>query len=588
MMNHIRSLDESRVKVLLSWHMLNGETVSEAEFLREIRQFPLDQLLSVLIRLLQYGDSNEPSAYRVLDSHIYALCSSETAIRITEELIQERSRIFFSQWQLLFAIKLVCTFGRRDAVGVQKTNDDFLNLLLMANDFYPRGEPAPVTPEVVFKNLKRTALRGYWAMQPETPWMLIGRYAEIFGRLAAPANQNDFKNWMDIQKILVDELGVQLNSFKAVLLALFGNYLGDSTHTDDGWALPQLGSLNPGDFFANTELPEGQVDRVLDLISTSPDKIKEDHHANYGNTIGNSVDLGFLLRNPAIILPGGHLVPISGQLLVQRYTCGLYWDIHDALPDAANVKPNRRQFQTFFGELHERYGHDTLKRIKSEQVSKGKKIRLLSEEDYASPDGSNPDSLVIESIGNRNTRCTLFEFKVGRPRYKDSIVEADLQAFEEDLSRKIEAGLDQEIDFCRKLQCGNRKIPGLVTGSITAWLFVIVVTDPYPSMGMFLESLRRKLANSSDLGKAKRYGPFVLSLMEIEQLEMLSNRRVSQSLIDWYNGPDREWPFNTFYANLRSGQQVMNRHVGKLADIDMETAKSTIFEAQPHSTYDVE
>ena len=36
--------------------------------------------------------------------------------------------------------------------------------------------------------------------------------------------------------------------------------------------------------------------------------------------------------------------------------------------------------------------------------------------------GSNPDSLIVETIGSRNTRCTLFEFKVGRPRYKDSIV----------------------------------------------------------------------------------------------------------------------------------------------------------------------
>ena len=98
-------------------------------------------------------------------------------------------------------------------------------------------------------------------------------------------------------------------------------------------------------------------------------------------------------------------------------------------------------FQTFFGELHERYGLDTLWRIRDDQLKAKRQIRLLSEQDYASQGGPNPDSLVIESIGRRNTRCTLFEFKVGRPRYKDSIVEGDVQAFQEDLSRKLEAWL---------------------------------------------------------------------------------------------------------------------------------------------------
>ena len=71
----------------------------------------------------------------------------------------------------------------------------------------------------------------------------------------------------------------------------------------------------------------------------------------------------------------------------------------------------------------------------------------MIEKDYASDEGSNPDNLLMEHIGHFKTFCTLFEFKVGRPRYKDSIVKADLQAFEEDLHRKIEVGLNQEINF---------------------------------------------------------------------------------------------------------------------------------------------
>ena len=53
-------------------------------------------------------------------------------------------------------------------------------------------------------------------------------------------------------------------------------------------------------------------------------------------------------------------------------------------------------------------------------------------------------------------------------------------------------------------------------------------------MNMFLEPLREKLAASQGLGNGPvLYGPFVLSLMELEQLETLPKRRVSQLLMDW-------------------------------------------------------
>ena len=263
-------------------------------------------------------------------------------------------------------------------------------------------------------------------------------------------------------------------------------------------------------------------------------------------------------------------------MLIQRYTCGLYWDIHNALPDGGTAEPNRQSFQTFFGELHERYGRDILDRIKDGQLGRKRKIRLLSEHDYPPGSGSNPDSMVIETIGSRNTRCTLFEFKVGRPRYKDSIVEGDVRALQCDVRRKIEKGLDQEIDFCRHVQAGQRDIPGLLTRDITGWFFVIVVTDPLPTMVGLLDPLRRKLADLNDLSNVRRYGPFILSLAELEQLETIPKWRVSQLLIDWHDGPDRDWTFNTFYAHRTKSQLVRNSHVSKLADEDMARVTKTL------------
>ena len=343
------------------------------------------------------------------------------------------------------------------------------------------------------------------------------------------------------------------------------------------WRSTSATWVNPELYFANTRVAPKELNRILQLVSTSPEQIREKHQTTYADQIGNPVDLGILLRKPAIALPDGSLAGISGQLLIQRYTSGLYWDIHDALPDGGTVEPSRQSFQTFFGELHERYGRDILERIKDRQLQLGRQTRLLSEHDYPTGSGSNPDNLFIETIGSHNARCTLFEFKVGRPRYKDSIVEGDVQAFQHDLRTKIEDGLDQEIEFCRQIQGNLRNIPELLARNVTGWFFVIVVTDPFPSMGVLLEPLREKLANSGALGDTKRYGPFVLSLSELEQMETLPKSRVSELLIDWENGPDRHWPFNTFFAHRTKSRPMRNSHVARLADEDMARATKTLF-----------
>ena len=569
MTNQLQTIDESRVQVVITWGMLYGEDVSESEFIDYIRQLSLDQVLWRLIALLQFCDISEPPAYRELDGRVRQLLPSVRAGRIAGQLSQGPPWIFFSRWQLLLAIKLVCTFACRDTDQAQMTDDQLLKLLLLTNDFYPSGESAIDTTEDLIEDIKSTILQGYSLIQGEHPESLIGRYAEIFGRLAASENQIVYDTWVDIHQVLAENLGIGLDAFKAVLFALFSSTAPEG----DEAKLPHLGHLNPDTFFANTQLAPEELDRILQPITTSPDEVREQHLSRYSDSIGNPVDLGVLLRKPVIELSDGSLAGISGQLLIQRYTCGLYWDIHDVLSNDSKKTPNRRLFQNFFGELHERYGRETLQRIEHEQVSAGRQNRLLLEEDYLSTEGSNPDSLLIETIGSNNTRCTLFEFKVGRPRYMASLVEGNVQAFEEDLSLKVEEGFNQELEFAYQVMSGQRTVSGLSPQNVTAWLFVIVVTDPFPSMGMFLEALRNVLANSPDLGSAKRYGPLVLSLMELEQLETIPGDRVSQRLIDWTASTHSEWPFNTYYAYHTESQPVPNRHISELKDSEFEGMK---------------
>lgn len=182
---------------------------------------------------------------------------------------------------------------------------------------------------------------------------------------------------MDIRSVLAKDLGLPVDIFKAVLFALYARSGIGASWPDDERPGPGLGSLNPETYFADTQVTRADLIRALDLVTISPNEIRDQHLAEYGNSLDNPVDLRVLPRKPVIKLSDGSLAGVSGQLLVQRCTYGLYWDIHDALPDDVSITPDRRTFQTFFGELHVRYGHNVLKRIADRQAQ-AKSQQLLS------------------------------------------------------------------------------------------------------------------------------------------------------------------------------------------------------------------
>ena len=536
-------------------------------------------MLRGLIALLQFAEASEPSSpftFPTLDRRLPELIPVQSASRISSSLKAADHWIFFSKWQLLLAIKLLCAFGSRDAHAGRPGLEQLLELLLMVNDFYPGDADPGSSPEAAVKSVQEAALRQYALVQHEIPHHLIGRFAEIFGALAAPRDPNDPRVWVDARDVLNAVAGVDLDRFKAILFAF---YTGAVLNSEQGSETlqPEFRGMYVEDWFAQTLLSEDQWAPVLKLVGITPDEIREHHLSTYGESIGNPIDLGILVRKPIIQLAGGCAAAISGHLVVQRYTCGLYWDIHDALPNDKNHSSNRQAFQDFFGTLHEDYAGSVLRRIVDQQQGWGRNADLIGERGYGPGPGSNPDNLVVETIGQNNKRCILFEYKVGRPPYKNTIVEGDVESFQKHLLGKIGTGLDQEIDLYQRLIAQEREIPDLTVSDAQKWFFVIVVTDPYPSMGILLEPLREKVSALTAGSNRKLYGPFILSLSELEQLEMLPKKRVSELLIEWGTGPDRDWPFNTFFAHRTNSAPIRNEYVAKLADDDLSKVPQILF-----------
>lgn len=563
-----------RIAIPLPWETVTGSRIYEADLLDDLTQLPREPLLSHLIKVLQYLDVPVHPSKLDMDGLIQDLFPCALGRR-TDALRRISNRfIFFSQWQLLLAIKLLCTFGSDSSVENEFNPEQALRLLLRVNSFYPDRPDSPyLQGEDPVKQVQSVALRGYALPSYERPSDLIVRYATMFSELGAPANESTFNTWLNVKDVLAEKMGFDIEVFKAVMFAIFGSTI--PTYDGEGDGFP-FGRLDPATYFARTQLPSHEVGAILDLVTVAPDQIKESHLTAYGDNIGNPVDLGLLVRKPVLRLHDGMLAGMSGELVVQRCTSGLYWDINDALPSNVNSRPNRAQFWTFFGELHERYGRDVLRRIVERQRQYGKETKLLSDLDYGAGHGHNPDNLVIETIGPSDAYATLFEFKVGRPKFKESIVKGDVESFYEDLKEKIEHGLIQEIDLFRPLVSGKRSIVGMSADNVSKWFFVIVVTDPSPATGLFLAPLRQKLIDAEPDEGPELFGPFILCLSELEQLEALSDERLSNLLTGWWNGPDKEWPFNTFFFSLTQGQPLKFDRMAESAAMELQKAKRLI------------
>ena len=202
---------------------------------------------------------------------------------------------------------------------------------------------------------------------------------------------------------------------------------------------------------------------------------------------------------------------------------------------------------------------------------------MRHEGDYSAGPGKNPDNVLVERIGQKNARCTFFEFKVGRPRYDASLVSGRLEAFPEDLEKKIGNGLNQEIDFCRDLQTGRRFVNGLSVQNVNRWLFVIVVTDPFPSNAFMTEPIQEQMSKLPQQPGVKYHGPLVLSLLEFEQLETLIPNRVSELLIDWEASPYKNAPFESFYWARTRGVPKENEYVSGIANAALDQLGEGLF-----------
>ncbi len=561
---------ESGIGVIVSWAGLGNKLPTESELIDFIKGLNQRDGLIVLIRLLRMADSGKTSAAERLNLDAGKYLKTALGEGIVAMLDQNPNAVFFSRWQLLFGVKLLCVFG--NTKSSEDKPDDVIKLLLMINDFIYRdyGVPGKFESEIEKKeSVLSSLIKQNLLFAREQLRYLIGRYYDLF-RVRALNKSSD--NWVDLEAVFLTKTGVSIKEFQALHLGIFS--LTPSDQWDGKQAERPLSfCINPSTTFNSVNINASRTQSILNSITCTPEQVKEEHTAKYKESIGQVFDVTMLLQKPVLRLSEDCIAALSPQLVIERSTKVLYWDIHDALPDRGNE--NRTNFQAFFGRLFESYGQDVLKRIRDLDKRRRK---LIGEGEYKSPNEKTTDGLLLERLGSKES-CLMFEFTVGRPRLEDTILPGSILDFQKDLDKKIGTAVDQQVDLLKRLLKGEKTINDLKLRDIKRWFICVVVTDPFPSFEILTSSLSSKLDEFVKNGVDVK-GVYILSLEELEFLETLARRSsVNQVLMDWKSSQDSKIPFSHFfYRKVNNiGREPENCFVVNRMDTAMNEMKELLF-----------
>jgi len=547
--------------------------------------------LTVLIRLFRFADSRYGGNYELLSKVVAERFTTPIGLQV-QRLLRDPRVVLFNRWQLLFGIKLVCTFGadKLSSADGRVPPDDLLELLLNINDFIDRDN-VTISDEangpVNVASAHQTVLKEHFLFSDEQPQNLVGRYYNLLFELSDPSNAGQFDNWVNLPNKTVDALGISSLEFAAILFGLYST-TPISAEVRNGAEVKifppihvgetgQPFCIDPSQYFRNIAFPLESSQKALELISCSPEDVKRDHQDKHGDNLGKLFDLTYLIQHPVVKLKDNCYAALSHNLLIQRLSVGLFWDIHDHLP-SSGPPPNRLTLDSFWGRLIEQYGTNLLRRV---ALSDPKRRRLITESEYKLQQEKTADVILIEKQGQ--DQGALFEFTVGRPRLFDSLIPGNLQAFEEDMLKKLGSAIDQEIDLLNRLFSGEKQISGVNVGQTKRWLICVVVADPYPSYDFFLGPLKKRM-QALHATKTPVLGPLVLSLNELEQLEAMgSTRGLVGTLLDWVGSSYGSRPFSHFAgARARnSGTSFKNEFVRDCSDRATEAWHRALFPTQP-------
>jgi hypothetical protein len=320
------------------------------------------------------------------------------------------------------------------------------------------------------------------------------------------------------------------------------------------------------DYFEPTAIAPEKVEAFLRVVSSTPDELRRKLEGHTG-----PYDFLPLQSKPVLRTDDGLLVMDAGFLL-DRFTKGLYWIVHDYLKFDLGEEYRRERWNEAHSQMVEKMVRDQLRAMAPGLT--GSSDRAFYDEDdlrraYVRKDGDKVCDAAID-YGNR---FLLFEI-VDRQLTVPTRIEGKVSSFKTDTKRSV-------IDKCGQLDRTSKELvkdPSKLTNSPPVpgmrIVPVLVVAGGYPTDPVS-RSYAEELVYEKGLLKGQSIEKLaIVNLPEVEMLEALAKTRhdLADILTDWKSSGLRNSSLWNYLIRRFEGKQAMLRpkrmeaQIGELFD----------------------
>ena len=556
---------------------LRGRPATLAEIAATLRRIGVYEALQALSRIGLLLENHDWSNRELQIALVRGLIPEEYSHSAAQILSTEPYRFVFFEQQILSLMQLAVLYcpetGDTPLEGNRTLFDQFvvkcvLGITDILESTYLRSARRQSTAGVgeVSEPLASALLRNAFFNYRDQFTHMLARFWDLY--LELPRQLTESRNYVDVQAGSAEATGVSLREYLAIGFGIAGQFMQASAKVGERDVHKFV--IDPEAYFSTTSVGGATLERCLLHLSSDLASYRRSLRAELRRTKELHFSYITMRQAPLLRFPNGACIPLSLRFLHERVTVGVYWLIHDHLPPES-----RSTFQTFFGELFQRYVEQIFSRAFPSAPHLANRVQFAKR--YGSRTHRKDTSDVIVLYGQS---ALFIEVKAARLRMEDSGIRGDVGAFQEDLETKVIGAARQIDSVVRDFLSGAFRLDGFEASDMRR-AYPIVLTFGYiPQTPPVWHEIQRML-DDNGLLQAPVFAP--LQLINVEELELLEWYLAAggeESLLGILEGKSsdpyyRFFPLKTYLAHRVSPAAGENKWISR----HLEQLQKTTIEA---------
>lgn len=440
----------------------------------------------------------------------------DPAKRVALRLLAQPDRVALFEEQLLALMKGAVLWGKpRGGRELTEQWGEVMRAAFLTSELIGREQDSTGDDE---RDLTVMAVRSLYFNSTEPPANLLARYYDLWLLRPRQVRHSSSANFVDIQAVFQDATGLDLRDYMAAGFALLAHFMRFRT-AKDFEKTPFEVSWD--DLKVNLSEPEAPT-RFIQQIARPIAELAREFESMPSQPRAAGASLLPFFKTPVALMESGALVPMSLRLLFENLTDGVYWTLH-AHMKARYGDMGLYRFTSFVGELFQAHVYDALSGAYPDSPPLAK--RLFGEVRYGQPEAESSDAML--TYGDT---LVFFEVSTSRLRYRDTVLEGDLEAFDKDIEKCVVSKAAQLTRVIADFRSGRLRYEGVEPAQIHRIFPVVVLLEAFPEFPLTWRRVHRQLEAGGYLTDVEPLQ--IMSAGDLESVEpLLAQGQTFESLL---------------------------------------------------------